>query len=240
MKFARFAFFGAICLGAMAGCGSDEESEEQPETPKGTVSRVVAQTTTTSVISAVNLAVSANDGPGAAFALASSGAAAFSIITPASAGAAPQSALGSAKQALTTGTCECTGTSCTFVECGTDDAGAVWTIDGSMSWGDGDIQCDLTIAGDFQGFKYAMHEVCDLMVTSTSIDGTMATDGSYEVPANGSNVSASWNSSITFNDVQYSAGGCPASGSVNVSASVTAYGSSYAGSGEVTFDGSGC
>jgi hypothetical protein len=239
MNLTRFVCVAALASLSLVACGDDETEEE--EIPQGSVNGQIAQSTAQSVISAVNLARTSGDGPGAAFALAGAGASAFSIVAPA--GAAPQ-AYGTARQRDSHGTCDCTGTSCTFTDCTSDGtSGATWSISGTMSWDGEMFMCDLTITGDFQGFSYSMHETCDLALTATSVDGSLATDGSYEIPAQAGvpgGASASWTSSMGFNMVEFDGNGCPTSGSLDVSSSVTAGGAQYAGSGTVTFTGEGC
>lgn len=237
MNLGRLAGLGLVLVMGLVGCGSEEESDPAPA--GGTVNTAIAKSTAASTINAVNLAINSGDGPGAAFALASVGSAAFGIVTQG--GTTTGQSVGTAQQKLTTGTCDCTGTSCNFVDCGTDDPGAAWTINGTLSWDAGTVNCDLSITGDVQGLTYSIHEMCALTVTPTSIDGTLSTDGSYDMTGmaggGGYNTKSEWNATVTFNDVQYGAGGCPTSGSVDVSSTVTVSGSEFSGSGSVTFDG---
>jgi len=226
---------------ALAGCGSDDEAEDPgPQAQPAQVNEAAAMQTAASVRQAVAIA-KGGDGTAAAFALASSGSAAFSLVTPGA--AAPQAApggLGEAKQKLQTGVCECTDTSCTFEACSDDANPNAWVIDGTISWAGDRLDADLTITGSSQGFEYAFHEACALAVTDTSIDGTLDSSGSYDISSGGQSASFSWDTSVDFADVQYSESGCALSGSIDVDATVQSAGASYHGAGSITLDGSGC
>jgi hypothetical protein len=227
---------------ALAGCGGDDESEDPgPQAQPAQVNEAAATQTAASVRQAMSIARS-GDGTAAAFSLASAGSAAFSLVTPGAAApqAVPGGGIGTAKQKLQTGTCECTETSCTFEACGDDSNPNAWVLDGTISWAGDHLDCDLSITGTSQGFSYTFHEACDLAVSDTSIDGTLDSDGKYDIAQGGQSASFSWDTSIDFDAVTYDAAGCGVSGSIDVDATVTSGGASYHGAGSVDLDGSGC
>ena len=231
MKVSRLALLPFFAALPIVGCGSSNEAQVDEARAKG-----VAQ----QMVTAVTQARTSKNGQGAAFAIAGAGQQAQGIIAPTAEG---QSALttGTAQQADTSGTATCTDTGCTFTSYTDSATGSSWTIDGTESWSASKFDCDLTMTGNASGFTWNFHEVAALSVSDTSIDGTLTTDGSYDmsIPGVGSG-SYTWNSTLTFKAVKFNGTGCPTSGSIEVQASVDAGAGSYDGSGTVTFDGSGC
>lgn len=224
---------------ALVGCGDDSGEGTGgggTNTPNGDVSPQVAQSNVTTSVTASRTAIG-GDGVSAAYQLSSLGTSALGLVTPAGT-QQPQSVNGQARQALQTGVCECDATSCTFEDCGDDANPNNFTINGTISWADGNVVADLRYAGsDVSGSTYDFGVVMNVTVTETSIDGSVESDGS--VSAQGANVS--WDSSIQMNDVQFNTSGCPTSGSIDVDASVSyASAQSYSGQETITFDGSGC
>jgi hypothetical protein len=234
----RFSvLLGSVCVLALVGCGEDEEENPPPANDPAEVNPAVAQAATQSMTGAIQLAQS-GDGMAAAFALTAVGTSAFSMVTP-TGQSAPQSATvdGSAQQALTTGVCECTETSCTFDGCGDD--GSPFTISGSISWTATSLQCDLSFGGSSAGGDYTFDQECDLSFSETSLDGTFRSVGNFNLSASGQSVTTDWESDLEYHSVTLS-NGCPTGGSVDVTATVSASGQTYSGSGSVSFDGTGC
>ncbi len=225
MKFSHWIIVGAAAA-ALVGCGDEEETQEQPNN-NATVNEQAAQSAATSAYSAVQAAIDTGEGQAAAFQLASVGASAFSIVTPSS-GQQPMGT-GQATQSVGEGTCECTANSCTFDDCG-DASGFAFT--GTISWTDGSLDCDYTVAGIVQGNTYNFGIFCDLDYTTTSLDGRLDTDGDLQIDANGTAVTTAWDVDMTFHDVTYPG---PAGGSLDVTASTTVNGQSFSASGSVTF-----
>lgn len=230
-----------VLSAALAGCGGDDESEDTgPQAQPAQVNEAAATQTAAGVLQAVSIA-KGGDGMAAGFALASAGSAAFSLVTPGS--AAPQAVpggIGEVKQKLQTGVCECTDTSCTFEACSDDESPNAWVLDGTISWANDRLDCDLSITGSAQGFSYTFHELCALEVSDTRIDGSLDSSGSYDIAQGGQSASFSWDAGIDFHDVEYNEAGCALSGSIDVDATVQSGGASYHGAGSVTLDGNGC
>lgn len=248
MKLLRFAVVPVFGSLALLGCGSAETGGNNNNNNGATVNEAAGKQVAAQLATAVTKARTGSDGPGAAFAIASAGQSAQGIVT-ASGGYMAQAhgeKIGAAHQKDVSGSADCTATGCTFKSYADSSSAAAWTIDGTLSWADDKLICDLTMSGDVAGSTYTLHEKCNLAVTDTSIDGTFESDGSASVstagypgaPAGGANVS--WSSTVTFNAVKYSTAGCPTSGSIDVDAETTANGYSASGTGDVTFDGSGC
>lgn len=236
LRIAMVPFLGSL---ALVGCGSSGGD--------GTVNETAAKAVSAQLISAVTKARTGSDGPAAAFALAGVGQSAQGLVTVNAEGYSGQASgekIGAAHQKDVSGSAECTETGCTFKGFADSTSGAAWTIDGSLSWAKNKFTCDLTMTGDFQGQAWTFHEVCDLTVTDTSIEGTFATDGKYSLGAGlgglPGGVETTWDSSITFTAIKYNANGCATSGSIEVEANYSANGYSSSGSGSVTFTGSGC
>jgi hypothetical protein len=235
----KFVVLAMISMSAaFVGCGDDTGGGTGgggSQTPNGEVSPQAAQSNTTTAILGSQTAIG-GDGLAAAYQLASLGTSALSLVGPA--GSQPQSVTGEAKQALQTGVCECTGTSCTFEDCSDDSYAGTFTLNGTLSWANGNVVADLQYAGsDASGQTYDFSVAMDVTVTETSIDGTVSSTGSV----NAQGQSVSWESDLVMNDIQFGAAGCPTSGSLDVDASVTYAGSqTYSGQESITFDGTGC
>jgi hypothetical protein len=214
---------------AVLACGDDEETKQEPAGNAGTVNEATVQQAATTAFQATEQAISTMDGQAAAFTMLSVGTSALSMITPGG-GSAPMST-GTAQSALGEGTCDCTANSCNFSDCG-DAAG--FTITGTIAWTDTTLDCDYTVAGLQGGYNYSFSIFCDLDYTATSLDGTIETSGDYQIDAQGTMQSFSWDSSLTFNGVTY-ASGQPTGGSIDVTASVNLGGQIYNGSSSVSF-----
>lgn len=225
----KLLHIGAIALlsASVVGCGDDEESEAKKENT-GTVNEAVAGQTATTAFDAAQVAV-AGDGQAAAFQMIGVGSSAIGMITPAGSGGQQPQSTGEATSALGEGTCDCTADSCTFTDCGD---GSGFTITGTIAWTDSSLDCDYTVAGTVQGNVYNFGVFCDLAYSATSLDGTLNTDGSFQVDAQGQSVSSEWDVAMTFNDVTYPG---PAGGSIDVTATTTVNGQSSTASGSVAF-----
>lgn len=241
------AALGLVACTAMLGigCGSSDpppSSSNNNKTQAATFNTTGAKAAGSQVSTAVATILKGNGHDGA-MALSSAGMSAFTVISYAGSGAAAPQALnglGEATQADTSGTCDCPvdGTSCTFTGCSASASGYTWAIDGTMSWGNGKILCDLTYSGTASGFDWQFHESCDLAVTKTSIDGTLKSTGSEKMAAQGQNLNVTWDTTETFKAVTFpEAGGCPTGGSLEASATVNYNGAQFTGSGTATFDG---
>jgi len=226
----KLVHMGAIALlsASLVGCGDDEESEPAEENT-GTVNDAVAGQVATTAFDAAQVAVDTGDGQAAAFQMIGVGSSASSMVTPAGgSGQQPQS-FAEATSALGEGTCDCTANSCTFSDCG-DASG--FTITGTIAWTDTSLDCDYTVGGTVNGNVYDFSVFCDLDYSATSLAGTLNTDGSFQVDAQGQSVSSEWDVDMTFNDVVYPG---PSGGSIDVTATTTVNGQSYTAGGSVAF-----
>jgi hypothetical protein len=237
MNMLRLASIGLVALGLVA-CKSSSDAPAQNNNTAGTFQAGNAKQSAQAVANAV-AQIQAGNGKDGATALSGIGMLALSMIVP-TGGAAAQAfdGLGHAVQADNTGTADCNETSCTFKGFGSSQSGSSYTLDGNMSWANGKLTCDLTFAATSAAYELDFHETCDLTITKTSLDGTFKTTGSEKVAAQGQNVAANWDVSETFTGVKFpEGGGCPTAGSLDASATLTAAGHTYSGSGSVTFDG---
>ena len=240
MNMLRLATIGLVALGLVA-CGSSDPpaSNNNNNSSAATFNKTGAKTAGMQVASAVSTILK-GDGKSGANSLASAGMGALSVISYGGAGAAAFTGLGEASQADTSGTCDCAvdGKSCTFKGCTMGASGTSLAIDGTISWDNGKVACDLTYSGTSSGVEWDFTEKCDLTVTATSIDGTLKTTGSEKIAAQGQNVSVTWDASETFTGVKFpEGGGCPTAGTIDASATVTYNSQSFTGSGSATFDG---
>lgn len=231
-----FVGFSVSAL-ALAGCGDDssEDDDGGSQTQVTTNTAVVGgigQNTAAAVTS-----LGAGDGSAAAFSLLAIGNSAFSVITP-SGGSQAQSAPDLGTATLSACETECTAEgdsgSCTFSGC----SDGTWTLEGSFSWGGGNLDADYSVTGNQSGSAWTMTVFADLTYTSTSIDGVLETTGEFTTEANGQSYSTSWDTSLEYDAVTWpEGGGCPTSGSISGSAEVTANGQGYSGDFDYTFDG---
>ena len=241
MNTRRLGMVGLVALGLVA-CGSDDTQTKSNNSgaAQGTFNATTAKAAGTQISTAVSQ-ILAGKGTEGAMALAGVGQAAMGLVTPGG-GAATQGfqGIGEASQADTSGTCDCVpdGKSCTFKGCTSASGASSWTMDGTISWDGGKVVCDLTFTGKSTGYDLDFHEVCDLAVTATSLDGSFKTNGSATVAAQGQNVATTWDVSETFAGVKFpEGGGCPSAGTIEATATFSAGGQSFSGSGSVTFDG---
>jgi hypothetical protein len=94
-----------------------------------------------------------------------------------------------------------------------------FTIDGTVSWGPGHVEVDVTINGVVQGFTFEYSFAGNMTVSTTAIEGDMTFSGS--VTANGVKYTESVHSQV---DVQI-AQGCITSGTLTVTVSGSGNGS---------------
>lgn len=230
---------------ALAGCGDDsgeEDGSDGGNQPTATTNTAVVGsigTSTASLIASLSSAGDSTAGSAAAMSLIGIGQSGLSVITPSSGGGAqPQVAPELGTATFSTCDTECSGEgdsgSCTFSGC-TD---GTWSLEGSFSWGGGNLDADYTVSGAVSGTTYSLSFLADLTYTETSIDGTLSTDGESTVDANGQSYVSSWETSLVYDAVSWPAGGgCPTSGSISGSASVDVNGQGYSGDFDYTFDG---
>lgn len=213
-----------------AACGGDDSSGGGPQAQPGKVNEQTARQSAQTTISASLSAVNGNDGHSAAAQFQSAASQSQGIITP-----APAAGTGSTTPSggpLAAGTCDCTGTSCTFQDC-SDDPNV--TMNGTLSWTGGTVKCDLTYVLE-GSTPLTLHTSCDLTVGATSIDGTLGSSGTVDLGQQGGGYgNYSWTSATTFENVTYSGGGQPTGGSIHVEGTYSIAGQTYAGNADVTF-----
>lgn len=245
-----FAAVSALTLSAnLVACSSDDTTtaDAGPAAQPGTVNTQNAKASSTTYVGGVSQAVDKNDGQSALGQLIAGAQQAQGIVTPsAGGGTAPRTAnvrladaIGQVSQAITSCDDACTGTTCTFKSCGSDEGGNSIVIDGTLSWTGGNLKCvGLTYAiTQMGGTKTTITLDCDVTATSSSLKGTIKSTGATTLSAAQAGANAGelkWSSDTTFNDVKY-ANGKPTSGSVKVSATYSVAGQAYSGSAEVTF-----
>jgi hypothetical protein len=245
-----FAAVSALALSVgIAGCSSDDTTgaDAGPAAQPGTVNPQSAKASSTTYVGGVSQAVDKNDGQSALGQLIAGAQQAQSIVTPsagAGTGTRPANvrladAIGQVSQAITSCDDACTGTTCTFKGCGSDEGGSSIVIDGTLSWTGGNLKCvGLTYAiTQMGGTKTTITLDCDVTATAQTLKGTIKSTGATTLSAAQAGANAGelkWSSETTFNDVKY-ASGKPTSGSVKVSATYSVAGQAYSGSAEVTF-----
>jgi hypothetical protein len=231
---------------AIAGCGDDEGSTSGAgggtgtggSAPQGSLNEATARDSASTSIDGANTAV-AGQGIDAARELFPLGALSLGLVQPA--GPSPQAALGetgSVKQAVQTGVCDCAGESCTFDACNDSDWGSDLAITGTISWTSGNVVADLHYVGTSSDgvSTYDFGVTMDVQVGTGTIDGTVGTTGAITTQGFGN----SWDATIDFNAVSFDAGGCPAAGSIDVTATTKMATVESTASSTITFDGSGC
>ena len=243
--------FIAMAIMLVSACKDDDK----PAAKQADLNEQAATQNVHSTISMASALMSQNDGQAAAQSMMSLGLQSESllIVDPGGAGEgdyiAPNMVV--VRQAMTepgigalTGTCECdeAAMSCSFRDCG--DAEGTITINGSLSWGNGKLACDLRMAGamdDFGGATtYDITMKMDLTVTETSLDGSIDTTMSSDMDMDGTKISLDMESNITFNAITWDETTLALTGgSLDVSADMSASGGGesarYAGSGTVSF-----
>lgn len=223
-----------VTIGAAAfaaACGGDDSGGGAPAGQPGKVNEATAKQSAQTAIAASLSAVNDNNGQSAAGQFQSAASQSQGIITP-----APAAGTGSTQPSggpLAAGTCDCTGTSCTFQDCA-DDPNV--TMNGTMSWGGGKVQCDLTYVIKGTSTPLTLHTTCNLTVGATSIDGTLGSSGTVDLGQQGGGYgNYSWTSAMTFKSVTYAAGGQPSGGSLHVEGTYSIAGQTYAGNADVSF-----
>ena len=259
--FAVMGFVGTALLVTGVGCGSSDD--DKPAAAAGTPNKQSASSATTVTITAAQSALKpppsgggANDnGYSSATTLSSAAQACQNLVTPAAGGQTAQGLTADLATLLkplenpsgTTGKCDCTADSCTFVAC----KSAALTIDGTYSFGGGKLKAT--------GLKYTINALeggggaaagfgtevvitldADMTATATSLDGTFHSTGTTTTSVQGQSYGSAWDSTLQFKAVKFpSGGGAATAGSVNASSTYTvnAGGGSqnYAGAFEVTF-----
>lgn len=256
MSIKTFVVVGIVgmALCATVGCGGSDD--DKPAAAEGTPNKATASSATTTTITAAQTALKPasggnNNGYGSASTLSSAAQACQSLVTPSAGSASQGLTIADLLKPLenpsgTTGTCDCTADSCTFVAC----KSATLTIDGTYSFGGGKLKAtglkyviDAAGAGGAAsgvGTKVEITLDADMTATATSLDGTFKSTGTSTSTAGGQTYGSEWDSSLTFKGVTFpSGGGSPTAGSVAVDSTfaVNAGGQSqrYAGTYDVTF-----
>ena len=239
------ALFLGVCISstALVGCGDDsaEDDGEDGGSTKAELNEQSAAVVGSQSAAAVR-ALGTGDGQSAAGSLFAVAQIAASIATPGAA-AQPQSAplgdLGIAVAADCETECVAEGDSgsCDFTNC---DTGA-FSLAGHMEWTATHFACDMrygiSAAAQGQNIELDYHLVANIDYTPTSIDGTLAMEGS--VSTGGQNVS--YDVDVTYNHLEFPAeGGCPTAGSISVDASIDSGASHYEANGDVTFPAAAC
>ena len=234
---------GAITLLLICSCKDDEKANTKP----ATVNEQLAVQSAENTIATVAGLMAQNDGEAAAQAMMTLGLNSQTLLIPEESGAETaklrpaviRSALDGAGESGLTGTCDCdeASKSCTFGDCG--DATGSLTMNGSLSWNDGKLACDLHMAGTIDNvgtsMSYDITLKSNLTITETSIDGSIDTTLATDMEVEETTVSVDVSSNMTFNSVTWDATTYqPTGGSIDVSASM-----SGSASGEnVTYEGS--
>lgn len=224
----------------VVGCGDDSE-DSQPQAQPGQVNEQSAKAAARGTVQASLTAVSDNNGESAAFQLQSVASQTQGIISPAAPSGAAMRILGAVGPSLGTldsEGCECSETSCTFQECGSE--GSASSMSGTMSWDGGHLKCNLTFktAGTAMASDVELTTTCDLKVTETSIDGTLGTSGKVSsiTGAEGTGLGAyEWATTVHFDEVAYDSAKQPISGSVHVEGTYSIMGQTYSGTADFTF-----
>ena len=220
---------GAMALLLVGACKDDEKASAQ----SADINEQAAVQSTQSTIAMANALMDQNDGATAAQSMATIGLGYQNVILADDGSGAYQIApnaepvpdLAVVRHALDeagmTGTCECdeTAQSCSFQDCG-DTAGTV-KMNGSLSWGDGKLACDLTMSGNIEGMTYDITLKSNLTVTETSLDGSIDVTLAIDVTAEGADSSVDVESHVKFNAVTWDAANQPTGGSIDVSASMS-------------------
>lgn len=240
------ALFLGVCLSstALVGCG-DDSTEDDGEDGGGEQKAQVNESSAAVVGSqsaAAARALTQGDGQSAAGSLFAAAQVASSIAVPQAAGQQQQSLAGDlgiavAADCETECVAEGDSGSCDFTNCDT----GTFSLAGHMEWTATHFACDMTygISASSQGQNIDLdyHLVADVDYTATSIDGTLAMDGS----ATAGGQTSSFDVDVTYNALQFPAeGGCPTSGSISVTAVIDAGAAHYEASGDVTFPVAGC
>lgn len=136
--------------------------------------------------------------------------------------------------------CSCDEDKCVFDKCKLENFG---TLDGKLSWGKDFLKCDYKADYNLEygGMKAvtSFSIFCDLKYTDTSLDGTLSTKGSVEVSAQGKDASTKWESSYSFNKIEFDSSGKVKSGSAMVEVEVDAGGKeALYGKAEIDFSSS--
>lgn len=235
MTFRSLASFCSVSILALAAaaCGSDESETKSSPKNQATVNTVQAKAAAKQAIAASISAVKNGDGRAAANGLQAAAASMQGVITP-SGGVVAASA--NPAGALAAGTCDCDQSQCSFKDCGEDGL----TINGTMSWDNGHLLCNLTYKVENTSNTLDLTTTCDLTVTDTSIDGSLGSTGSISGSAsdgqgNSASFDWSWSSSTTYNAVTFDGSGTPTGGSIDLTGTYDMGGQSYEGSATITF-----
>lgn len=224
----RTLIISAATVAMFAACGGDDDDSANTQANPAAASATIDQ------MAGLRDAFASSDGASAATAAYSLGASAQGIVTlaPSEAGRVEPGSYN------VTGTCECSGDSCTFTDCG-DDLGT-WTINGTISRSGDTFSVDIEMTVSQSGYEWTWSQEGSMTITDTSIDGTMAGsgDGVFDDQMGGS-VTVGWDWDMSANDITLDGTGCAVGGSMDASVSYDAGGqggsASFSGSASVEF-----
>jgi hypothetical protein len=228
--------FLCLIFGLSAACGGgDEDTGNTMVSPTNAAATVNA-------IADLRTDLLANDGSaaaGSAFTMAGA-ASTFVVVDPNAASVTKKSTI-EPKFGNTEGTCECTDGSCTFTDCG----GQGFKFNGTISRTGDTWTFDLTAEfGTGMGLKFTWSFSGEITVTETTLVGNLKGDGTLDVMSEQGSGSITYKWELTFTDITFDEDGCATAGSMSGKVSYKVEGGdgsgNYAGSGEVTFDGSTC
>ncbi len=218
------------------GCGLTIE-ESSPAAAPAAVNAAAAGRNAEAAIAAA-LAAKEGQGAGSVSSFVSLGASTFSLLSPGATGqsaqVAPQLVAAFGQGEGEAAGVDCSESSCIFEGYSPDGE---YTVDGTVSWVDDHVVADLTIATLKNGMSFAFQTTADLVVTGTSIDGSVTSAGTVVVPQAqqyGASGEFAWEASVEYHDLAF-ADGTPVGGSMHVNASLSSGDESYAGDVTVSF-----
>lgn len=254
MQIRRIVSIALLTAGSsFLGCGSSSNSSGEPVAAQqvqvdSQVAKGYAQSSVSSVVSISDLTTSSTAASGQMIAGSLMGSAmqGMALVAPSGNGSTSSAlteanSIGTARSALDSAGCSCNQTSCTFTNCSDSDDGAQATVNGTISWADGTVKCDLKWTIDLAGSSstedatgtYELGMKCDLKVSPTLVSGTLDSTGRMDVSNQGQTASVAWTTAVKYNDVTLS-NRQPTGGSVDLSATYRVTMSSGSGSGSYT------
>jgi hypothetical protein len=218
-----FVLGAVLAATSLVACGG---GDDEPKAKPATVNEATAKQTATATVQAMATVIAQNNGQSAASAVLGMGMMSMGMITP------------QAQGAMAAGKCECdeVAKTCVFEDCG--EGGSV--MNGTFSWADNHIVCDLSMTldgaesgGAYAAFSYST--TCDLTLTETSIDGEIAAKLDVEYNQGGQSGSVKMQSETEYMDVTFDATTKqPTGGSVHVWAKVESSQGNYEGEATVS------
>jgi hypothetical protein len=227
---------GIVIALAAVGCGGDDDEGGVGGGKEGMLNTTVAKQSATSNVTASTTLVGSADpsaGETAANSFYANALSAQGAVSPSFSASLSKIISGG----MAEGTCECTGTTCNFVDCSNGGEGGSLTINGSLDWTGGNVVADLEYVIEQTGQQTSTTEInvsTDLTVTATEITGSSGSSGSIETSAAGQSVTYSWANEIDYVAVTL-ANGQPNGGSVEFAGSYTIQGMKYSNSGTIAY-----